>query len=987
MKRLVVVLLLSVGVALPHMMAQNSVNMNGQTTNITNCNLDIYDNGGPNGNYGSLRNDILTVYPESGQGRISLEVLNLDIHHNDTLFIYDGPTTSGTLLATLNNSTYNSMLNTDIFMATESNTSGALTLRFKSSYFISIISNHGSGFKLHASCVATCNPFQIILDTARCSHIPVQHTDNYYYIDLCPDEEVHLAVKGIYSNQETAGYVQSDATTTFTWFLEPEIILSGDGMDSISHVFTPNMGQEVIITARDTLSCPAQYPITFRVRTSHNPIQHISDFPPLCVGQSFTPGIGYENGQNIMLQEVGFSQHATLRVNDTVFLPDGISCPPYGIYYRSNVTFTEFAPGATITSANDILYVRIKMEHSAIEDLKIDIYCPNGSSSTILPNPNHQLSIFDDDFVFFRVNLGSAYRPDVVSCNSSLNPMGDPWNYAWSNNNSLGYQYASNGSCYHTSNFHSHYNPHWDDSNYNYFNDTQHSFSVDSSNMTNMTQIYHPYQNFNTLIGCPLNGNWYIQVQDMMEEDNGYIVEWELALDPELLPSVWDYTINVDSIYFTGNQVINHTTLQPDAAGLNTYGLTIVDDFGCRYDTIVHITTYELPEVSLGDDRQICSGESVTLAPDTINNTFQYLWNTGATTPTLTVSTTGTYSLSASILSNNNILCQSSDTVTVTESSNLSTELDDVVCAGHDFDGYNFHVEANTYGNNTFYSTSQNFTSQSGCDSLVTLNLTILPRIETVVEVNACEQYTWEGETYTESGEYTREYTSADGCDSTSTLILSIGYPIEGEVWETSCGPYLWQGDLITESGDYTKIIPSSHDCDSTVTLHLTVVDTSLISYNSNPNFCETSETILAVEGNFDNYVWNTGDVTPSILVTTSGYYTVTASNYACERVVGFLVPTCTPTLLLPNAITPGKQDGLNDCFRLSDYDRTQIDEFHIYIYNRWGELVFVSNDKHFEWDGSQNGKHTLNTVYSYILRCTDHNGKAYHVVGTITVL
>ena len=79
MKRLVVVLLLSVGVALPHMMAQNSVNMNGQTTNITNCNLDIYDNGGPNGNYGSLRNDILTVYPESGQGRISLEVLNLDI--------------------------------------------------------------------------------------------------------------------------------------------------------------------------------------------------------------------------------------------------------------------------------------------------------------------------------------------------------------------------------------------------------------------------------------------------------------------------------------------------------------------------------------------------------------------------------------------------------------------------------------------------------------------------------------------------------------------------------------------------------------------------------------------------------------------------------------------------------------------------------------------------------------------------------------------
>jgi len=835
----------------------------------------------------------------------------------------------------------------------------------------------------------TCIPFQIVLDTTRCTHLPVPHTDDgYYYIDLCPNEEVHLAVKGIYTSQVTGGYSQNDATTTFTWFLEPEVTLSGTGLDSISHVFAAGQGYEASITAIDTISCPAQQPITFRIRTSQNPIDHISSFPPRCVGQPFTPTIGYESTDHIVLQEVGHSQHATLSVSDTVFLPDGISCPPYGTYYRSNVTFTEFAPGSLLTSANDILYVRIKMEHSAIEDLKIDICCPNGSSSTILPNPNYENIYYGSGSEFFRVNMGSAYRPDVVSCNASQNPMGDPWNYAWSNNSTLGYQYAiGNGCCYNNSNFHSHYNSHWDDSNESYFGDTHHSFSVDSSNMTNMTQIYHPYQNFNTLIGCPLNGNWYIQVQDMMQEDNGYIVEWELALNPTLLPSVWEYSIPIDSIYFTGNQVINSTTIQPGTAGSNPFTLTLVDDFGCHYDTVVHITAYDWPEVSLGDDLHFCAGESITLAPENTLNSAYYHWSTGATTPAITVSTPGIYSLSASVMHLNSVLCQSSDTVEVVEINPAHTLLNDIICAGEDYSGYGFDIDAALYGSNSLYSTSQTLTSQSGCDSLVTLNLTILPTPETIIEINACNQYTWEGETYTESGEYTREYTSADGCDSISILRLSIGYPAEGEVWETSCGSYHWQGETLSESGDYTKTIPSSHDCDSTVHLHLTVLDTSLTAHNSNPGFCSTGETTLSVDGAFDTYVWSTGEVAPAIFVTESGYYSVTASNYACERTIGFHVPECNPILLLPNAITPSNQDGLNDCFRLSDYDRTQIVEFQICIYNRWGELVYVSDNKDFEWDGSRDGKWNLNAVYSYVLLCTDHNGKPYRVTGSITVL
>ena len=997
MKKAVIIYLLLAGIVQNTLLAQTSVNMGSQTS-ITGCNISIYDDGGANDTYGPSHNYTLTIYPSADQGRISIEIVSLDIHANDTLFIYDGNTATGSPIAILNNNTYNAAVDNGTFMASQYNTSGALTLRFKASYFTTWFgNNHGAGFHLLSTCVTACSPFQLALDTVNCSHLPqLNPDDGYYYLDLCPDDAVQLAVNGIYYNQAVAGYNQSDATTTFNWQLEPELILSGVGMDSLTHVFTAGMGFEVTITAQDTLTCPAQQPVTFRVRTSQTPISHISPFPAICEGQTLTPSIGYDATHDIILEEVGHSQQASLKVSDTVFLPDGISCPPYGTYYRSNVTFTEFAPNSTITNANDILYVRIKMEHSAIEDLRIDIYCPDGSSCNILPNPNYEQDYWGMS-QYFRVNMGSAYRPDVTSCNASLNPMGDPWNYIWSNNSTLGYQYASsNGSCFNSSNFHSHYNSHWDDSNINYFGDTHHSFSVDSSNMTNMSQIYHPYQNFNSLVGCPLNGNWYIQVQDMMQEDNGYIVEWELALNPDLLPSVWEYTIDVDTFYFTGDHVLNGSTLQPQTTGNPTFGLTLVDDFGCQYDTTFQITVQEWPEVNLGEDIFVCPGTSVYLHPTPSNSNYQYTWNTGSTASGFYTSEPGTYSVTASSIVEG-LTCSSSDTVELHNFAvSDTTYLRDTICQGYDYENYGFSISAEFLSQELDQlpnSSQDEFTGiqtaedQNGCDSLVILHLVVFRHWQKGQTVFSCEPYIWEGDTLTESGDYVKDFVSQHGCDSTVTLHLDIQQPSENEIWETSCGSYHWNNATISESGDYTDTLTSTTDCDSIVTLHLTIVDTALRSYNSNPDFCNTEETTLSVEGNFDSYIWSTGEVGPYITVTSSGLYSVTASTGACERTARFQIPYCVPNLFLPNAITPSKADGLNDVFSLSDYDKSQVSDFSIDIYNRWGELVFTANDKNFRWDGSINGKHFINAVYNYIIHYTNRDGKPYRLNGTITVL
>ena len=72
---------------------------------------------------------------------------------------------------------------------------------------------------------------------------------------------------------------------------------------------------------------------------------------------------------------------------------------------------------------------------------------------------------------------------------------------------------------------------------------------------------------------------------------------------------------------------------------------------------------------------------------------------------------------------------------------------------------------------------TKNYTNIGGCDSLVTLNLNIKKSSKaSTVSISACDTYTWSinGKTYTETGLYYAYFTNAVGCDSTLTLDLAI---------------------------------------------------------------------------------------------------------------------------------------------------------------------------------------------------------------------
>ena len=114
--------------------------------------------------------------------------------------------------------------------------------------------------------------------------------------------------------------------------------------------------------------------------------------------------------------------------------------------------------------------------------------------------------------------------------------------------------------------------------------------------------------------------------------------------------------------------------------------------------------------------------------------------------------------------------------------------------------------------------------SAQGCDSIVTLHLTIeQPFFDTTYQTS-CRYYEWFGDTYTQPG-YHDYIVSGPICDSTFVLYLDIVDQYVDTIDKTACFNYDWNNVTYTESGSYTDTLSSLQGCDSIVTLNLTIIE------------------------------------------------------------------------------------------------------------------------------------------------------------------
>src|SRR5690606_34987832 len=111
----------------------------------------------------------------------------------------------------------------------------------------------------------------------------------------------------------------------------------------------------------------------------------------------------------------------------------------------------------------------------------------------------------------------------------------------------------------------------------------------------------------------------------------------------------------------------------------------------------------------------------------------------------------------------------------------------------------------------------------AGCDSIVTLDLTINYSTTGTDVQTACDSYTWiDGITYTASNNSaTYTLTNAAGCDSVVTLDLTINYTTSGTDVQTACDSYTWiDGITYTASNNSaTYTLTNAAGCDSIETL------------------------------------------------------------------------------------------------------------------------------------------------------------------------
>jgi len=182
------------------------------------------------------------------------------------------------------------------------------------------------------------------------------------------------------------------------------------------------------------------------------------------------------------------------------------------------------------------------------------------------------------------------------------------------------------------------------------------------------------------------------------------------------------------------------------------------------------------------------------------------------------------------------------DNVSVTPCSSTATAISASICQGQ---SYNFGSQTLTAAG--VY--SQTLVASTGCDSVVSLTLTVNPIQTSSISASICEgqSYSFGSQTLTLSGLYSNTVAGSNGCDSVTTLNLTVNSPATSTINQTipNGGSFTVCGQSYNASGTYTKICAgaAANGCDSVVTLNLTVEPPVSVSI-ANRNACFVGDTV-----------------------------------------------------------------------------------------------------------------------------------------------
>ena len=360
----------------------------------------------------------------------------------------------------------------------------------------------------------------------------------------------------------------------------------------------------------------------------------------------------------------------------------------------------------------------------------------------------------------------------------------------------------------------------------------------------------------------------------------------------------------------------------------------------CADTDSIMVTFVAPPIVNLGNDTTLCAGQPITI--DAGNAGATYLWSNGAVTQTISPTLSGNYWVVASIGT-----CTDTDTITInfTPLPIVNLGPDQSICngnsvtlnAGNPGDTYLWSTGAVTQtisvsAAGTYYVQVQNGTC-TGRDTII-VNANVSPIVNLGPDLTLC-----------------------NGMD-TALNAGNAGMTYHWSNGETS------QRIVISTSGTYWVQV-DNNGCIGSDTANVTIAPPLTVNLGPDTVICPGDQMTIDAGIGYASYFWIPGGQSSHfIIINQPGTYgiTVVDTNGCIARTSIWIDDFCPSDLYIPSAFAP---DGNNLNGLFMAYGEN-IMAFHMYVFNRWGQQVFDSEDISKGWDGTFNGNPVPQDTYVY---------------------
>lgn len=310
------------------------------------------------------------------------------------------------------------------------------------------------------------------------------------------------------------------AGVNYTWSFDDGTKINGTDLDTVKHIFIKGGGYVVRVDAE---KAPDKDYALQKIQVALK-----ANFEGTKAEQEEAMCLGQTSGLNGVASSVTWIYNKDKNIEQNPVLINNNQI------YTSVFDYRIFNETDVILNSSDIDTIAVKIEHSNLSNLKIELFCPN-NNSIILKD------FGGEDKYFGLPNSSTAY-----------------W-YYWTNS-------PENG-------------------------------TINSTIPTGASMpegSYTPDQAFSSLSGCLLNGEWTIKITDNLNPDSGYVYTTRLKFSQNILPPEWTFTNTYSKYVWSGPGVSNtlpngSASATPITKGSSEYKFNVTDNFSCAQDTSIFL--------------------------------------------------------------------------------------------------------------------------------------------------------------------------------------------------------------------------------------------------------------------------------------------------------------------------------------------------------------------------------------------------------------